>query len=191
VRISRREVIARGAAGAMGLFSYTVAGEEKSFTPADARKANAAFRTLQPAEVALLEALSEVLLPGSAASGVAHYIDHQLSVDPSQSMLMIKYLRVDPPYTAFYRAALRAVDEAARHAFGRSVRELNPAQGHALVSEMATGSFLSWNGPPSREVYFVLRSDAVDVVFGTEDGFARLHMQYMAHIAPPTRWGEG
>jgi hypothetical protein len=34
----------------------------------------------------------------------------------------------------------------------------------------------------------VVRSDAVDVVYGTMDGYARLDIPYMAHIAPTTRW---
>jgi hypothetical protein len=38
--------------------------------------------------------------------------------------------------------------------------------------------------------WFVLRSDAVDVVYGTKEGVERLGLPYMAHIEPPSRWGE-
>ena len=38
--------------------------------------------------------------------------------------------------------------------------------------------------------YFVLRNDAVDVVYGTKDGIESLGIPYMAHIEPPSRWGE-
>jgi hypothetical protein len=34
----------------------------------------------------------------------------------------------------------------------------------------------------------VLRSDAVDVVYGTEEGYKDLGIPYMAHIAPLKRW---
>jgi len=36
----------------------------------------------------------------------------------------------------------------------------------------------------------VVRNDAVDVVYGTQSGFEQLGVPYMAHIAPPSRWGE-
>jgi hypothetical protein len=34
----------------------------------------------------------------------------------------------------------------------------------------------------------ILRSDAVDVVYGTMDGYAALGIPYMPHIAPTKRW---
>ena len=45
-----------------------------------------------------------------------------------------------------------------------------------------------WQGPAGAFVYLVTRSDAVDVVYGTMDGYAALGIPYMAHIAPTTRW---
>ena len=45
-----------------------------------------------------------------------------------------------------------------------------------------------WQGPPGPFVYLVLRSDAVDVVYGTMDGYAALGIPYMPHIAPEKRW---
>src|SRR6185437_5086837 len=80
-------------AGASCLLTFTVAGCERKLTPAQARSEGAAFRTLDAEAVATLEALGEALLPGSAAAGLAHYVDHQLSGDPADSMLIIKYLR--------------------------------------------------------------------------------------------------
>ena len=38
--------------------------------------------------------------------------------------------------------------------------------------------------------YFVLRNDAVDVVYGTKAGVESLDIPYMAHVEPPSRWGE-
>jgi hypothetical protein len=45
-----------------------------------------------------------------------------------------------------------------------------------------------WQGPGGPFVYLLLRSDAVDVVYGTMDGYAGLGIPYMPHIAPTKRW---
>jgi hypothetical protein len=37
------------------------------------------------------------------------------------------------------------------------------------------------------QVYFVLRSDAVDVVYGTMEGYESLGVPYMPHIVPDKR----
>ena len=39
--------------------------------------------------------------------------------------------------------------------------------------------------------YLVLRSDAVDVVYGTVEGYEALGIPYMPHIAPDKRWQAG
>lgn len=53
---------------------------------------------------------------------------------------------------------------------------------------MGAGGLPGWSGPPAPLVYFVLRSDALDVVYGTEAGFALLDVPYMPHIPPERRW---
>ena len=45
-----------------------------------------------------------------------------------------------------------------------------------------------WQGRPGGFVYMVLRSDAVDVVYGTMEGYEALGIPYQAHIAPEKRW---
>ena len=45
-----------------------------------------------------------------------------------------------------------------------------------------------WQGPPGPFVYGVLRSDAVDVVYATMEGYAALGVPYMPHIAPTKSW---
>jgi len=45
-----------------------------------------------------------------------------------------------------------------------------------------------WQGPAGGLVYTVLRNDAVDVVYGTMEGYAALGIPYMPHIAPTKRW---
>lgn len=159
-------------------------------TPAQARTADVPLRSLDTGTAAVLEALGETLLPGSAAAGLAHYIDHQLSGDPADSMLMIKYLGVPAPFNDFYQAGLHATDATARAVYGKAFRELSREQASASVTRMSGGQVEGWQGPPAGLFYFVLRSDAIDVVYGTKAGFEQLGVPYMAHIEPPSRWGE-
>ena len=47
----------------------------------------------------------------------------------------------------------------------------------------------SWDARASQGlVYSVLRNDAVDVVYGTVEGFARIGVPYLPHILPPRTW---
>jgi hypothetical protein len=140
--------------------------------------------------VAVLDALGEVLLPGSSTAGLAHYIDHQLSGEPADSMLMIKYLGVAAPFREFYTSGLRATDALARVVHGKRFPELSKEQANSLVAKMSGGQVEGWQGPPVGLFYFVVRSDAVDVIYGTQAGFEQLGIPYMAHIEPPSRWGE-
>jgi hypothetical protein len=45
-----------------------------------------------------------------------------------------------------------------------------------------------WHDPPPPFFYFVSRADAVDVVYGTLEGFRRLRVPYLAHIRPTEPW---
>jgi hypothetical protein len=187
---SRRDFVTRAAAGGVCLLTFTLSVCKAKLTPAQARAAKVPFHTLAADDVTTVNTLGETLLPGSAAAGLAHYLDHQLSGDPARSMLMIKYLGVPAPFDAFYRGGLRATETAARALYGKAFADLNSQQAGALVTQMSAGHVDGWQGPPSALFYFVLRSDAVDVVYGTQRGFELLGVPYMAHIAPPSRWGE-
>src|SRR5262245_42575999 len=111
---SRRTFVKQGVAGGIALLTFIVAGGQKKITPAEARTSRVPFRTLVAGQVRTLEALGEVLLPGSAAAGLAHFIDHQLSAPSGDSMLMIKYLGLSPPCTDFYKSGLAGTDAAAQ-----------------------------------------------------------------------------
>jgi hypothetical protein len=176
--------------GSALLLTFTIAGCEKKMTPTQARAAEVPFRSLDAGTVATLDALGEILLPGSTAAGLSHYIDHQLSGDAADSMLMIKYLGVSAPFTGFYEGGLRATDSLAHSVYGKPFSRLSKEQASALVTQMSGGKVAGWQGPPAGLFYFVLRSDAVDVAYGTQAGFEQLGVPYMAHIEPPSRWGE-
>lgn len=172
------------------LLTFTLAGCSRKMTPAQARASDVPFRTLDTGAVGVIDALGDVLLPGSAAAGLAHYIDHQLSGSFADSMLMIKYLGVPAPFVDFYLGGLRATDALAHAVHGKAFAQLTHEQAAALVARMSGGHVEGWHGPPAGLFYFVLRSDAVDVVYGTQAGFEQLGVPYMAHIEPPSRWGE-
>lgn len=173
----------------IGLLSFYVAGCKVEITPEQARQQHLPLQILAPHEVRTLEALGETLLPGSAAAGLAHFVDHQLNASPEDQLLMIKYLGADPPFSPFYSAGLAALNAVARDQYADVFADLGQERQSALVGQIAQGNPQGWNGPPAPFFYFVLRSDAVDVVYGTKAGIESLGIPYMAHIEPPSRWG--
>jgi len=174
----------------IGLLSFYVGGCKVKLTPEQARRQDIPFLVLQTDQVRILEAFGEVLLPGSAAAGLAHFIDHQLNATPSDQLLMIKYLGVNPSFTPFYAQGLAALNETAKSVYGLPFFELILDQKIELTGQISKANPDGWAGPPAPFFYFVLRNDAVDVFYGTQQGIESLGMPYMAHIEPPSRWGE-
>jgi hypothetical protein len=187
-RLSRREFVRRGAGAAL-LLPFIVGGCEKRMTPAEAAKTEVPLRTLTIGEGSALRLLGDLLVPGSSEAGLVHYIDHQLSAPAGESMLMIKYLGVPAPFTDFYRGGLKALSAAARQRHGADFGALTAEQSKAFVADFAAGKIADWQGPPLPLFYFVVRTDAIDVVYGTERGFESLGVPYMPHIVPPSNWG--
>jgi len=186
---TRRSFISRTG---IGLLSFTVAGTAAVLTPRQARANGAEFKVLTEAQVAALETFGEALAPGARESGIAHFVDQQLSIDANDALLMIKYFNVPPPYADFYRGGLAALNGYSRKVHGKLFTELNDEQTtavvDALVATLGGGTPEGWQGPPAVLVYFAVRADAVDVVYGTVEGFERLGVPYMPHILPPEKW---
>ena len=186
--LSRREFMRRGAGAALVL-PFIVGGCEKRMTPAAAAKSDVPPRVLTGGEAADLALLGELLVPGSRAAGLVQYIDHQLGAPADENMLMIKYLGLPAPYTDFYRGGLASIAGAARRKHDAAFTALSTGQRKSLVDDFVACRITGWQGAPASLFYFVVRSDAIDVVYGTEQGFALLGVPYMAHIAPPSNWG--
>jgi len=184
---SRREFLKAGAGGTTLTLAFSIGGGMLLLTPAEARARRVPWSRLTPAEAALLQRLAEALVPGAAAAGVAHFVDQQLGVDPDDCMLIAKYFQVPPPYLSFYRSGLAAASALAAQTFGKGIAQLDAAELDELIEQL---------GRPGARVdalevsmfYLCLRSDAVDVVYGTPEGFDRLAVPYMAHIMPPEAW---
>jgi len=181
------------------LFAFAGA---RFLTPAAARSAGLPYRTFTAEQVRTLESLGEALVPGSKKAGLAHFIDVQLSGPPANSCLMLKYLGVNPPFTHFYQSGLTAAQSALTAAAPATAASGTAASGTAasgtaarrrvvpsLLQAMTKDAIADWNGPPASLFYFALRNDAIDVVYGTPEGYRSLGVPYMAHIAPPTGWG--
>jgi len=183
--MKRRDFI-RGAT--LGALAFTVGGAQILLTAREARAQGVPFRLLKASEAETLEALGETLVPGARAAGISHFIDQQLSVPPEEALLEARILNVKPPYANFYRAAIGAIDRASEAREGRRFAQLNTPSQREFVDLMRQGKLDGWQGPPGPFIYFVTRSDAVDVVYGTVEGYESLGIPYMPHIAPEKRW---
>ena len=149
---------------------------------------------LTTGEVAILDAFADTLLPGASESGVAHFIDEQLSRAPNDSLLLARYLQIEPPYTGFYKGGLATLNGYCVKTFEKSFVEMDRAARKAFVATLfrmgPQGPInpQGWTGPPAPMLYLCIRSDAVDVTYGTMAGFEKLKVPYMAHIEPPANW---
>jgi hypothetical protein len=183
---ARRRLIVKGAA--LGALAYTIGGTEVLLSPREARAQDVPLKVLTADERAALEALGDTLLPGTKDAGLAHYIDQQLSVPAGEALLVARALGVMPPYANFYRAGLAGLDAASHKAHGAKFAALTQEKRDAFVEQLRQKVPEGWSGPPSPFFYFVSRADAVDVYYGTVEGFERLGIPYMPHIAPLKRW---
>jgi Gluconate 2-dehydrogenase subunit 3 len=172
----------------LGALAFTVGGAEVLLTPGAARAQGVPFRLLKANEGETIEALGETLVPGARKAGIAHFIDQQISVPAEEALLQARIFNVRPPFANFYRAAIGAVDRSSEKLTGRKFAALSTVDQRDFVRSMFQNKVEGWTGPGSSFVYTILRSDAVDVVYGTMEGYAALGIPYQAHIAPTTRW---
>ena len=181
-----RRAFVKGAG--LGALAFTVGGAELLLTPSEARARNVPYRLLKENEAETIEALGETLVPGARAAGVAHFVDQQLTLPPPYALLTIRVTETRPPYVDFYRAALGGIERASRGLFGRKYAEVAEAEQRDFVTRLRQNKLESWQGPSQASVYGILRNDAIDVVYGTVEGFARLGVPYMPHILPERSW---
>jgi hypothetical protein len=184
--IQRRAFI-KGAA--IGTFAFTVGGSAVMLTPRQAHAENIPLRTLTADQAATLGAMGETLVPGARDAGIVNFVDQQISGPQEEALLQARILNVRPPFVNFYRGALGGIDKASEALYGgRIFSALNEAEQHDLIDRIRQNKVEGWQGPPAPFVYVVLRSDAVDVVYGTMQGYDALGIPYMPHIAPEKRW---
>ena len=172
----------------LGTLAFVVGGAELMLTPRQANAEGVPLRTLTADQAATLDAVGETLVPGAKEAGITNFVDQQISIPPEQALLQARILAVRPPFANFYRAALGAIDGASNKIKGKKFAELSPQEQHDFIGLMRVKKIDGWQGPPGPFVYTVLRSDAVDVVYATMEGYAALGIPYMPHIAPTQKW---
>src|ERR1700744_2465239 len=172
----------------LGALAFSVGGVEILMRPNEARARNVPFRLLDGHQGETLEALGETLVPKAREAGIAHYIDQQISVLPQESLLQARIFNFRPPFADFYRSTIVTVDEAARKSFGKEFAQLAPKDQREFVDRMRQNKIEDWKGRPAALAYAVLRADAVDVVYGTMEGYEALGIPYMPQLDPDRRW---
>lgn len=172
----------------IGIVVATIAGPHLLLTPAEAKAKTLPPKVLTASEFETLEAVAEILLPGSVQAGVAYFIDEQLSRDPNDCLLMARYFHVEPPYADFYKSGVKALDAYTKASYGKDFHQLDGKGQDQLVGSLFPEQPEKWQGPPAPVVYLCLRNDVVDAMYGTMEGFAKLGIPYLAHIEPPTKW---
>jgi hypothetical protein len=183
--IARRAFI-KGAS--IGALAYSVGGVEVLLTPRQARAQGVPFKMLTADEAQTLEAIGDTLAIGARQAGVAHFVDQQLTQPPPLALLSVRVSEIRPPYVNFYRSALGAIEGAAKAMEGRRFGELDEAARIKFVTQLRARELKDWKGPAQPIVYASLRNDAVDVVYGTVEGFERVGVPYLPHIVPEQRW---
>ena len=174
--LSRRKVLA---GGGTALGTFLIGGRWVKATPKAARERGFTPQVLTATQCGALERVGDALVPGALQAGFAPFIDSQLALGCG-SKLIAKYLGVDPlDQQGFYSAvADNLITKLA-------LPENTPEQ---LIGAMATDALTDWMGPPASYAFFVLRADALDVAYGTPEGFATLDIPYAAHIHPEPVW---
>jgi hypothetical protein len=172
----------------LGALAFTIGGAQVMLTPRQARAEGVPLRTLTADQAATLDAVGETLVPGAKDAGISNFVDQQISIPPEQALLQARILNVRPPFANFYRAAFGAIDAASTKVKGKKFAALSPSEQHDFVGLMRVNKIQPWQGPPGPFVFTVLRSDAVDVVYSTIEGYAALGIPYMPHIAPTQKW---
>jgi len=172
----------------LGTLAFWVNGCEVEMTPEEARVADLEYVVLTEREVKALDALGNVLVPGSVAAGLSHFVDQQLGETGGGRLLMIRYLGVPPPYAGFYQSGLAALDAVSMAMHDAPFAALDGDRQVAIAGLILQTDPDGWEGPSAPFFTFVLRADAVDVLYGTKAGFAMLDVPYMAHIGPPDGW---
>jgi hypothetical protein len=172
----------------LGALAFTVGGVEMLLTPGQAHAQGVPLRVLTPEEGNTLGAVGETLLPGARKAGVVNFVDHQLAVPAHESFLMARVANVQPPFINIYRGGINAINRSSQAMHGKRFEELTADQQRAFIDAMRQNKIEGWQGPPGPFVYFLMRHDAVDVVYGTVEGIESLGTPYMPHILPVARW---
>ncbi len=182
---TRRDFLTTVGAGAFAFSGIEYVSPLKKLAAEDT--AHGPLKVLTPHQADVYSAWCDTLAVGAAEAGVAKFLDKHLSQSFHDTLLMLKYLS-NPPLGDFYLGGIAGVEDESMERFSRSFLDLNDTQRKAVVDAAATFSTTVWKDPIPPFFYFISRSDAVDVVYGTLEGFRKLNVPYLPHIRPTTPW---
>ena len=167
---------------------FTVGGTEIVVSAGEARARGVPFRLIHAHQGETLEALGETRCrrranPGSRTSSISssRYRRTNPCCRPASSTSARRSRSSTAP-------PLRLLMTPSRKLFGGNFAELSAADQRQFVDLMRQNKIEGWTGRPGALVYAVLRADAVDVVYGTIEGYEALGIPYMPHIPPEKRW---
>lgn len=187
MKITRRALVDNALKGSLLCLTFKLGGASLLLTPAQARAKDVPLQKLTTLQARRLDVLADAILPGSAAQGLVHFIDHELNADPNEAMLIAKYFQVPLPYVNFYAKGVDVSAAMAERSLEKPLENLDAAEAARLVGQMAVPGTVV-DQFPIFLFYMCLRSDAVDVTYGTPEGFKKLNVPYMEHILPPEGW---
>ena len=145
------------------------------------------LRVFDEHEAETFGAWCDELAPGAAEARIADFVDKYLAEPFEESLLFLRLLQ-SPPFVDFYRKGIAGIDRESRSRYGRSFLSISSEERAAIVETAAKSSTEAWTDPDPFFFYLVSRSDAVDVVYGTADGFRELGVPYLPHIRPRPPW---
>jgi len=186
VKLTRRSLVDGAFKSSLLCLTFKIGGATLLLTPEQARAQGVPLQKLSAEQARRLELLAEAMVPGAAQAGVVQFVDHQLNADPNEALLIAKYFGVALPYENFYSKGLEVAASMALSG-GTPLEELDAAGLEQLITSMFPPGTVV-DGYPIFLFYMCLRSDAVDVVYGTPEGFEKLNVPYMQHILPPEGW---
>jgi len=187
MKLTRRSLVDRALKSSLLCLTFNIAGTPLLLTPEQAHARGVALKQLKETQARRLGLLAEAMVPGAVNKGVVEFIDHQLGADPNEALLIAKYFGVALPYHDFYAKGIATAAAMSQKALGKVLDDLDAAETGQLVKSMAAPGAIV-DGFPIFLFYLCLRSDAVDVVYGTPEGFEKLNIPYMPHIMPPEGW---
>jgi len=145
------------------------------------------FKVFSDHQAQVFSVWCDLLAPGASAAGVVQFVDKYLSAPYLESLLFVRFFQ-GAPLAEFYTAGLLGIDGESVAQFQKPFLDLTPANQKLIVDAVVASDTKSWNAPEAFFFYLVSRNDAVDVVYGTENGFQVLDIPYLAHISPDQPW---
>lgn len=169
--LSRRDMLGATAAVMVPLLTPRLFAELTPFS--------FAARFLTPAEFALVDELSEMIIPrddvspGARGARVAGEIDRRLSES------------LEPEWRATWRAGLKGVDDLARERVGKRFVLAAPADRLAILTHIASGE--SNPGTPMEQFFLELKGATVRAYYTSKIGI-HTDQHYHGNVGQPGKY---